>query len=216
MPLSNRSLRRGWLCLLFFAAAISSPAEVLINEIHYHPANESVNEEFIELWNFGSEPVSLDGWQLSAGVRFTFGKLTLPPDRGLVVAANTARFAELHPNVKNVTGNWLGQLANNGETIRLIDAAGKTADKVRYATEGDWAQRVRGPLHGGHRGWTWHASHDGGGHSLELMQPGLSNNHGQNWRASLAKRGTPGRANSTKTANLPPMILDVTHSPAVS
>ena len=215
MPLSNRSLRRGWVCLLFFAAAISSPAQVLINEIHYRPANESVDEEFIELWNFGAEPVSLDGWQLSAGVRFTFGKLTLSPDSGLVVAADTARFTELHPNVKNVTGNWLGQLANNGETIRLIDTAGKTADKVRYATEGDWAQRVRGPMHGGHRGWAWHASHDGGGHSLELMQPGLSNNHGQNWRPSLAKHGTPGRANSTKIANLPPMILDVTHSPAV-
>ena len=215
MPLSNSSLRRGWLWLLFCAAAISSQAQVLINEIHYRPANESVNEEFIELWNFGGEPVSLDGWQLNAGVRFAFGKITLPPDSGLVIAADTTRFAELHPGVKNIVGNWLGQLANNGETIRLIDATGATADKVRYATEGDWAQRVRGPLHGGHRGWIWHALHDGGGHSLELMQPGLSNNHGQNWHASWGTRGTPGQPNSTKIANLPPLILDVIHSPAV-
>ena len=134
MPLSNSSLRRGWLWLLFCAAAISSQAQVLINEIHYRPANESVNEEFIELWNFGGEPVSLDGWQLNAGVRFAFGKITLPPDSGLVIAADTTRFAELHPGVKNIVGNWLGQLANNGETIRLVDATGATADKVRYAT----------------------------------------------------------------------------------
>ena len=214
MPLSNRSLRCGWLWLLFFVAT-TPQARVLINEIHYRPANESVDEEFIELWNFEGEPVALDGWQLDAGVRFVFSKITLPPDSGLVVAANAARFAELHPGIENVTGNWQGQLANNGEAIRLIDATGATADKVRYATEGDWAQRIRGPLHGGHRGWIWHAAHDGDGHSLELMQPGLSNSQAQNWHASLAKGGTPGRVNSAKIANMPPFILDVIHSPAV-
>ena len=215
MPLSNRSLRRGWIWFLFCLAAIPIPAQVLINEIHYRPANESVSEEFVELWNFKDEPVSLDSWQLDAGVRFVFTKITLPPDSGLVIAADAARFAELHPGVKNVVGNWRGQLSNNGETIRLVDANGATADKVRYGTEGDWAQRIRGPLHGGHRGWTWHAIHDGGGHSLELMQPGLFNNHGQNWHSSLAKGGTAGRANSTKIANLPPLILGVIHTPAV-
>ena len=117
--MSNRSLRRGWLWLLFCAAATSPQAQVLINEIHHRPANESVAEEFVELWNFGGEPVDLDGWKLNAGVRFAFSKITLPPDSGLVVAANAARFAELHPGVKNVTGDWQGQLANNGETIRL-------------------------------------------------------------------------------------------------
>ena len=215
MPLSNRSLRRGWLGLLFFAGLITSPAQVRINEIHYRPANESVDEEFIELWNFGSEPVLLDGWQLDAGVRFAFADTTLPPDSGLVVAADTVRFAELHPGVNNVIGNWLGRLANNGETIRLVDATGTTVDKVRYATEGDWARRVRGPLDGGHHGWIWQAAHDGDGRSLELMQPVLSNNHGQNWRASLTESGTPGRGNSAGITNLPPMILDVIHSPAV-
>ena len=106
MPMSNRSLRRSWLWLLFFAAAISSQAQVLINEIHYRPANESVNEEFIELWNFGGEPVSLDGWQLNAGVRFSFGKLTLPADKGLVISADKTRFVELPPVGKNTAGHW--------------------------------------------------------------------------------------------------------------
>ena len=73
----------------------------------------------------------------------------------------------------------------------------------------------RGPLHGDHHGWLWRVAHDGGGHSLELMQPSLSNNHGQNWHTSVAGRGTPGRANSSKLANLSPMILDAVHSPAV-
>ena len=164
MPLSNRSLRHSWLSFLFCASIIPADARVLINEIHYRPANESLSEEFIELWNFGGELVTLDGWQLDAGVRFAFGKITLPPDSGLVVAADATRFAELHPGVTNVVGDWQGRLSNNGETVRLVDASGATADKVRYATEGDWAQRVGGPLHGGHRGWAWHAPHDSGGH----------------------------------------------------
>ncbi|SVD19281.1 uncharacterized protein METZ01_LOCUS372135, partial [marine metagenome] len=111
MPLSNRSLWHDWLWLLFFAA-ITPQAQVIINEIHYRPANESLSEEFIELWNFGGEPVTLDGWQLDAGILFVFGKITLPPDSGLVVAADVAQFAKLHPGVKNVVGNWRGQLSN--------------------------------------------------------------------------------------------------------
>ena len=104
MPLSNRLLRRGWLWFLFCTPTISSQAQVLINEIHYRPSNELVAEEFIELWNFGGEPVSLNGWQFNAGVRFSFSDTTLPPDSGLVVTADATRFAELHPGVRNVVG----------------------------------------------------------------------------------------------------------------
>ena len=74
MPLSNRSLRHCWIWFLFYLTAIPIPAQVLINEIYYHPANESVSEEFIELWNFGGEPVSLDGWRFNAGIRFTLSE----------------------------------------------------------------------------------------------------------------------------------------------
>ena len=39
MPLSNRSLRRGWLGLLFFAGLMTSPAQVRITDqfgnVHY-------------------------------------------------------------------------------------------------------------------------------------------------------------------------------------
>ena len=213
--MTNQSSRCALLWLFICFVEISLYAQVLINEIHYRPANESVDEEFIELWNFGPEPVSIDGWQLNAGVRFKFTKITLPPDSGLVVAADKGRFNELHPEVHNVVGKWFGQLANNGETVRLVDGTGATVDKVRYATEGDWAGRTRGPQHGGHLGWIWQTAHDGGGRSIELIQPNLSNNHGQNWGTSLTKHGTPGRTNSIHTTNLAPMILDVIHTPAV-
>src|SRR6266496_4129101 len=37
----------------------------------------------------------------------------------------------------------------------------------------------------------------------------------QNWAASVAPDGTPGAPNSVLRANIPPLILDVIHSPAV-
>ena len=190
-------------------------AEVRINEIHYRPKNESVTEEFIELWNYGEKRVSLAGWQLDRGVQFSFNNQSIPPGAGLVIAADPDWLAEQHPALNNVAGPWVGRLGNNGETIRLLDERGKQVDRVDYATEGAWARRVRGALQEGHRGWVWQALHDGGGRSMELRQPQLFGKYAQNWAASLVDGGTPGRQNSTHTDDLAPVIFDVDHSPAV-
>ena len=188
---------------------------VEINEIHYHPSSEDVREEFVELHNTGDEAVSLEGWSLSRGVRFDFPKATVPPHGYLVVAANAAIFAAKHPGVQPIVGGWEGVLSNRGETIRLENADGKTVDTVSYADEGDWAVRQRGLPHYKHQGWDWLAEHDGGGKSLELVNPGISNKHGQNWAASTVEAGTPGAANSVFNADTAPMILEVRHSPVV-
>ncbi|MDP7049102.1 MAG: lamin tail domain-containing protein [Verrucomicrobiota bacterium] len=188
---------------------------VVINEIHYHPASEDVREEFIELHNTSGAAVSLDGWSVRRGVRFDFPKTTVQAGGYLVIAADVDRFAAKHPGVRPVVAGWNGQLSNRGETIRLADADGKTVDSVTYSDEGEWAVRQRGQPHHQHQGWDWLAKHDGGGRSLELINPVLSNRHGQNWAASTAEAGTPGAANSVFRADAPPMVLDVRHSPLV-
>ena len=188
---------------------------VVINEIHYHPASEDVREEFIELHNTGNEAVDLEGWSLRRGVRFEFPKTTVPAGGHLVVAADADRFAAKHPGVQPFVAGWNGQLSNRSETIRLEDANGKTIDSVTYADEGEWAIRQRGQPHHRHQGWDWLAEHDGGGRSLELINPALSNRHGQNWAASTVEAGTPGAANSVFSGDVPPMILDVRHAPPV-
>ncbi|GAH73867.1 unnamed protein product, partial [marine sediment metagenome] len=42
-----------------------------------------------------------------------------------------------------------------------------------------------------------------------------SNEYGQNWKASLVSNGTPGVTNSVDACDIAPMILDVTHFPAI-
>ena len=67
----------------------------------------------------------------------------------------------------------------------------------------------------GHAGWSWTQFADGLGASLELINPGLSNNSGQNWASSLVLGGTPGQPNSVAAADIAPMVLNVMHAPVL-
>ncbi len=199
-------------------------AHVVINEIMYHPGYgepgdsgyiaENTREEYIELLNTGSSPASLNGWRFSQGVDFTFPDRILAPGQYLVIAADLPAFQAKYPAVSNVIGNWTGTLANNGEDIELENNLGQRVDFVSYATEGDWAKRRRlaDPVYpSGITGWRWVSGADAGLKSLELINPAVSNEFGQNWTASNPDNGTPGVPNSAASADIAPMILDVRH-----
>ena len=80
--------------------------QVVINEIMYHPASQSDDEEWVELHNRGTNTVNLTGWQLSRGADFIFPSINLPAGGYLVVAANVATFNAAYPGVPNVVGGW--------------------------------------------------------------------------------------------------------------
>ena len=197
-------------------------AQVVINELMFHPQHaddtpEPIVEEFVELIN--TDPVNavdLTGWRFSNGVDFTFGNFSLPPGGFVIVAADTTAFSAKYPTITApVVGPWTGRLSNSGERIRLLDALGEEVDDVTYSDEGDWALRRPGPRDGGHTGWVWKNDADGAGSSLELINPAVSNEEGQNWSASIAAEGTPGAVNSVAAANIAPIISNVRHTPAV-
>jgi hypothetical protein len=198
----------------------SAPVAVIISEIMYHPyhasnAPENTGLEYIELYNKGSEPVNLAGWRFTNGVEFIFPDITLDAGKYLVVAADVNAFKAKYPGDANVVGGWNGHLRNSGEAIELIDDAGVVIDEIHYADEGDWAVRELGPVDYYHRGWVWSDEHDGGGRSLELINPALSNEYGQNWAASDVNDGTPGRVNSVADNDIASLILDVEHFPII-
>ncbi|MCA9246288.1 MAG: lamin tail domain-containing protein [Planctomycetales bacterium] len=188
---------------------------IVINEIMYHPSSEDARDEYIELKNVTAAPVSLDGWRLTSGVDFTFPNVTIQPGEFLVIAADATHFAANYPSVTNVVGGWTGQLANSGEKIELTNQLGVREDRVTYADEGDWAVRAVGPVLAGTAGWIWDAPHDGLGKTLELINPLMTNNQGQNWGASTADGGSPGAENSVAGADIAPLIRDVSHSPGI-
>lgn len=191
--------------------------QIVINEIMYHPAHnqagfvpEPLAEEYVELHNRGATAVNLAGWRLNRAIEFTLPNVNLPAGGYLVVAANLATFQAKYPAVANVVGGWTGRLSNSRDEVELEDPSGNRVDLVEYADEGDWSVRTSTGL-----GWEWISAADGFGSSLELRQGALDNSTGQNWRPSTANNGTPGAANSVAVANLPPMIREVTHFPAV-
>jgi Lamin Tail Domain/CotH kinase protein/Bacterial TSP3 repeat len=215
----SRLFAWAWLTLSPVVVLFGQP--VSINEIMYHPLQpslgaEPLGEEFIELFNRGATNVDLSGWRFNKGVNFTFAPNTiLAPGGYLVVSADLAVFAARHPGVANVVGPWVGTLANNGETIELKNAVGDVVDSVAYASEGDWAARQRGPNDLNHRGWKWSSPADGLGKSMERRNPNLTDDNGQNWAPSAGNGGTPGQVNSAVSANIAPLILNVSHAPVV-
>ena len=200
-----------------------APPAVVISEIMYHPFHvtsgsiepENRLAEYIELLNTGDDAVDLSGWRFSNGVDFAFGDISLGSGEYLVVAADVDTFRATYPGVNNVIGGWTGRLSNQSETIELVDGAGIRIDRIAYADEGEWAVRRLGPLDYYHRGWEWSDEHDGGGGSLELINPALPNEHGQNWAASQVNGGTPGAANSIADNDIAPLILDARHYPVI-
>ena len=195
------------------ASSNDQSVRVILNEIMYHQYSqgnqaEDITAEYIELFNQGAQSLSLAGWQLTNGVNFIFPDVTLDAGEYLVIAADLDTFASEYPGVSNVVGGWDGKLSNSGEMIELVDSTGEIINSVHYADQGDWGVRELGPRDRGHRGWDWVSEHDGGGKSLELINPMLPNEYGQNWTASNSTDGTPGMINSVFTTNVAPTCKD--------
>ncbi len=202
-------------------------AQVVINEIMFRPGTttpvftvENIAREFIELHNPGAVAVDLSGWALTNGVSYTFPAATVIPAGGFAVVANDPAAVQTLYGISGVFGPWAagGSLANGGEKITLAKPAATpgiftNVDSVTYASEGDWGVRVRETVF---NGWDWSSAANGANKSMELRNPALSNDNGQNWAPSTAPAGaTPGGANAVLTANVPPIISGLKHAPAV-
>lgn len=156
--------------------------DIVINELMYDPISGNDDDQYLELYNAGTNTISLANWQLNGGVSFTFGSASfLAPDGYLVVARNQtnlwARYANL--NNTNTVGNFSGRLSHNGERVTLTmpqalvttSVSGPVTntiyvvmDEVTYGVGGRWGQ--------------WAA---GGGSSLELMDPRSNHRLALNW-----------------------------------
>jgi Lamin Tail Domain/CotH kinase protein len=204
---------------LLVALAAAARAEVVINELMYHPQSENPAEEYIELFNNGAAAVDLSGWKFTSGVAFTIPAGTsIEPGGYLVIAASPATFHGKYPAVTNYisSAGWIGQLSNSSNNVMLTDTLSVVVDSVDYSDDGDWAERRRdNPPDFGHRGWGWHSDADGFGKSLELINAVFDNDEGQNWAASATAQGTPGAPNSVGTTDIAPVIDKADHFPLV-
>ncbi len=189
---------------------------IVINEIMYHPSSENNLDEYIEIYNKSSQTVNLKDWSFSKGIDFVFPNISIGANGYVVIAADMAQFRITYPSVTSqVIGGWAGSLHNRSDKITLVNNQGLLGDTVEYSDQGVWSERILGPYDYTHRGWQWSQAHDGDGKSLELTNPELNNEFGQNWTASLNNNGTPGTVNSSLSSTFLPVVSDVIHEPAI-
>lgn len=174
-----RSLNGGtWSALTeaSFMVGDGSPP-IRITEIMYNPQGGDAFE-FIELKNIGATEVDLSGFSFD-GITYQFAEGSTPLASGayllLVNDANVSAFRARHPGVR-LDGLYEGSLSNKGERLALLDRNGETVLSVDYDDRGAWP-----------------SAPDGDGYSLVLSNPDGDPDSPANWRASLAKGGTPGR-----------------------
>lgn len=218
--MSKPSLRS--IFALFLVLACPVRAQVIVNEFLYRPGAgypENTGLEFIELHNTTAAAVDVSGWALTSGVPYTIPPATTIAAGGFLVIASNPALVQGAYGITGVLGPWTAgsSLSGKGEKIAL-SKPGVTpgtwvkVDEVTYASEGDWATRVRESTFGG---WDW-STPATAGVSIEVRNPAVSNDNGQNWATSTAPVGaTPGAANSVLTADIAPIIHDVKHFPAI-
>ncbi len=157
-----------------FHVAKAAPP-IRITEVMYNPPGGNAYE-FLEVANEGAVSVDLEGIAID-GVNYTFPRgAVLGPWAALVLgsADDPAGFAGRYGF--QPFDYFSGKLSNGGETLSLIDRGGQTFYAVTYNNNG-----------GG-----WPGSADGGGSSLEILDPEGDPNDPANWRASSNQGGSPG------------------------
>ena len=178
-------------------------SQVVINEIHFNPPSSQGSDnlyEFLELHNPGGTDIDMSGYSFTEGINHVFADgTTLAAGAYLVLAKNSDYYAG--------STQWgSGSLGNSTEDIEIVanDAvAGVDAnDDGDYDDEGDTAPVDAtvvdyvdyefgdyGEIHG---------AADGGGGSLELLDPASDNSLAASWQVSWVVGGTPGAVNSSE------------------
>ena len=186
--------------------------DIVINEVMYKPISGLSDDEYVEIYNKGANPVSLSAWKFISGIDYKFPSNTvLAADSYLVIAKNVSRMLTNYPGLttNNTLGDYKGTLGNTGERVALAmpdlnistnvlgviqtNTVYVVVDEVTYEIGGQWSP------------WA-----NEGGSSLELIDPNANRRLAYNWADSdesekspwTTIEGTDAMNNGNGTANL--------------
>ncbi len=166
------------------------PSELRITELMYNPTEATAAElladptlgnddfEYIEIHNPSTtSTLGLGGYTFDDGISYTFpAGIQMAPGERVILAKNPTAYALRHGGGgAAVYGPYDGQLANDGEIVRLLDAGGGVIHDFEYDD-----------------GRKWPIEADGHGASLEIIDTEGDYSDADNWRASYEVGGTPG------------------------
>ena len=138
---------------LFISEVLADPPSGLAGDANRDGQRDTYEDEFIELYNAGSEPISLAGWRLgdSSAEKNHF---QFPPDAVIEPGSYVVLFGGGNPTGFTIPvyiddGKIGNGLTGKGEEVRLIDDIGHEIDVVLHD---DWPSKqslVRNPSDGG-------------------------------------------------------------------
>jgi hypothetical protein len=177
---------------------------IVINEILYNPPSGNQDEEYVELYNITSFPVTLyrvdksAPWRFTDGIDYTFSPtefVTIPAYGYLLVVKDKtdflARYGGIVPSGVEVLGSYGGRLSNSGEKVDLsvpgdIDKFGTRhyirIDRVNYS-DGRHPEDCPGGVD------LWPPWADGYSQSLSRKDPNDYGNDVANWQGALPSPG---------------------------
>jgi hypothetical protein len=154
-----------------------------LSEVMFHPEPppagspfETEDFEFLEFKNVGPTDLDLTGARFTDGITlaFTNAALTpLPPGARTLLVKNRAAFESRYGTGLRIAGEYTGNLANEGETLRMEDRHGEVLFEFHYRPD-------------------WFPLADGRGGSLEPSGPDSDLELSTGWRVSGRLGGTPG------------------------
>lgn len=145
--------------LLLTSIAIAEPPKLVISEIQYDPSSPERQEkqtEWVELFNAGTEEVSLKGLQITSGTnsqpealkqKFSLGEGVLKPGGYIVVGIGTRDSYEglgLPPLAAVAGETRIPWLSNSGDSVAIRNEKGELIDQVVYKVAAPWPEKTSG------------------------------------------------------------------------
>ncbi len=145
--IASQTANLSFIFILSCALPAAAHAAVSISEVMYNPAGTDAGREWVELYNSGSQDVTLVGgsgsgsWRIVDSSNHTIvdpaggvgrGSLTIPAHGYLILTSDPAVYVGEYSGSYSVAKASLS-LNNTGTTVSLVDGTGSTVDSVTYA-----------------------------------------------------------------------------------
>ena len=160
----------------------SSGLNLVINEINYKSPDDFDTGDWIELYNPNPDDIDISGWVLkdnNDSNQFVFPQNTTIQGNGyLVVVRNSEDFTSFYPEISSIIGEFDFGLSSSGDSVRLFNSDLIIHDEVNYGVTSPWPDLP-----------------NGGGYTLELIDPNLDNLLPESW-SNINFHGSPNAINS--------------------
>jgi len=125
------------LVIVFLLFPSSAIAQVVTEVMYDLREGTDSGREWIEVYNAGSASLDLTKWRIvenGKNHKITAVAGSFDPGSFAIIADNAEKFTADHPEYAGTLFDSAFSLNNKGETIALVDAAGKESDSVMYTS----------------------------------------------------------------------------------